>query len=114
MERNTLKYKGYTAKVEFDGKAGVLHGEVIGTRDVITFQADSAKTVIAEFRASVDDYLDFCAERGETPEKPLSGQFLVRVTPELHRRVHVAALASGMSVNAWLTKTLEEDTKDYS
>ena len=113
MGNNMLKYKGYTAKVEFDGKAGVLHGEVIGTRDVITFQADSVETVIAEFRASVDDYLDFCAERGEKLEKPLSGQFLVRATPELHRRVHFAANASGLSVNAWLTKALEEDTKDY-
>jgi predicted HicB family RNase H-like nuclease len=108
-----LKYKGYTARVELDEKAGVLHGEVLGTRDVITFQADSAKNAIAEFRASVNDYLDFCAERGEAPEKPLSGQFLVRTTPELHRRVHVAAGASGLSVNAWLTRTLDEDTKDY-
>ena len=108
-----LKYKGYAARVELDEDAGMLHGEVIGTRDVITFQAASAKDAIAEFRASVDDYLDFCAERGEAPEKPLSGQFLVRSTPELHRRVHTAALASGMSVNAWLTKTLEEDTKEF-
>ncbi len=73
-----LKYKGYAAKVGLDDDAGVLHGEVIGTRDVITFRADSVETVIAEFHASVDDYLDFCAERGETPEKPLNGQFLVR------------------------------------
>ena len=108
-----LKYKGYSAKVDLDEDAGVLHGEVIGTRDVITFQADTVETVIAEFHASVDDYLDFCAERGEAPEKPLSGQFLVRSTPELHRRVHIAANASGLSVNAWLTKTLDEDTKDY-
>lgn len=108
-----LKYKGYAAKVELDGEAGVLHGEVIGTRDVITFQADSVEDVIVEFHASVDDYLDFCAERGEEPEKPLSGKFLVRATPELHRRVYFAASASGLSVNAWLTKTLEEDTKEF-
>ena len=108
-----LKYKGYAATVKLDEDAGVLHGEVIGTRDVITFQADSVENVIREFHASVDDYLAFCAELGETPEKPLSGQFLVRATPELHRRVHVAAHASGMSVNAWLTKTLERDTEEY-
>ncbi|MFQ5763604.1 MAG: type II toxin-antitoxin system HicB family antitoxin [Rhodospirillales bacterium] len=109
-----LKYKGYSATVELDEEAGVLHGEVIGTRDVITFRADSVENAIQEFHASVDDYLDFCAERGEAPEKPLSGRFLVRATPELHRRVHVAAHASGMSVNAWLTKALDEDTEDYS
>ena len=106
-----LKYKGYSATVELDEGAGVLQGEVIGTRDVITFQADSVDTIIAEFHASVDGYLDFCSERGEAPEKSLSGQFLVRSTPELHRRIHIAASASGMSVNAWLTKALEEDTQ---
>ncbi len=107
-----LKYKGYSATVELDEEAGVLRGEVIGTRDVIAFQADSVETVITEFHVAVDGYLDYCAERGEAPEKPLSGQFLVRATPELHRRVHIAASASGMSVNAWLTRTLEEDTKE--
>ncbi len=107
-----LKYKGYSATVELDEGAAVLQGEVIGTRDVITFQADSVETIIAEFHASVDGYLDFCAERGEAPEKSLSGQFLVRSTPELHRRIHIAASASGMSVNAWLTRALEEDTKE--
>jgi len=108
-----LKYKGYCAKVGLDDEAGVLHGEVIGTRDVITFQADTAKQAITEFHASVDDYLAFCAERDEAPEKPLSGQFLVRATPDLHRRVHIAASASGLSVNAWLTKALDEGTKEF-
>ena len=107
-----LKYKGYSATVELDEGAGILQGEVIGTRDVITFQADSVEAIIAEFHASVDGYLDFCSERGEAPEKSLSGQFLVRSTPELHRRIHIAASASGMSVNAWLTKALEEDTQE--
>jgi len=107
-----LKYKGYSAKVELDEGAGVLQGEVVGTRDVITFQADSVAAIIAEFHASVDGYLDLCSERGEAPEKQLSGQFLVRSTPELHRRIHIAASASGMSVNAWLTRALEEDTRE--
>jgi predicted HicB family RNase H-like nuclease len=29
------------------------------------------------FRDSVDDYLDFCAERGEEPDKPFSGRFML-------------------------------------
>ena len=109
-----LRYKGYYASVEFDADGGVLHGEVMNTRDVITFQADNAENVVSEFHASVDDYLEFCAERGEKPEKPLSGKFLVRATPELHKRLHIAASASGMSLNSWLLKTLDENTKEYA
>ena len=33
-----MQYKGYTGKVEFDSEADIFHGEVIGLRDVITFQ----------------------------------------------------------------------------
>ncbi len=109
-----LRYKGYYASVEFDEDGGVLHGEVMNTRDVITFQADNAENVVSEFHASVDDYLKFCAERGEEPEKPLSGKFLVRATPELHKRFQIAASASGMSLNSWLLKTLDENTKEYA
>jgi predicted HicB family RNase H-like nuclease len=32
---------------------------------------------------SVDFYLAWCAERGKTPEKPFSGKFMVRNSPEL-------------------------------
>ena len=63
----------------------MFHGEVINTRDVITFEGSSVKQLKKAFRDSVEDYLDFCASRGEDPEKPFSEKFLVRVPPEVHR-----------------------------
>jgi len=62
-----LKYKGYRGEVEFDAEAGILHGEVIGIRDVVTFQCTSADQTERAFRDSVDDYLAFCRERRERP-----------------------------------------------
>lgn len=64
-----MTYKGYTAKVEFDEEAGIFHGEVIDTKDVITFQAENAKKLRKAFEDSVDDYIDFCRERGEERDK---------------------------------------------
>src|SRR5439155_3447605 len=90
-----MKYKGYIGKVEFDDEAGIFHGEVVNTRDVITFQGESVPELKKAFRDSVDDYLAFCAERGEQPDKPFSGQFLTRIPPELHREVNLAAKMSG-------------------
>lgn len=43
-------------------------GEVIGPRDVITFQSRTPAETIQAFRESIDDYLDFCAEIGREPE----------------------------------------------
>lgn len=94
-----MSYKGYAAQVEFDPEDKVLHGRVIGIRDVVTFEADSAAKVEKAFRASVDDYLAFCAERGESPDQPASGRFVLRVAPELHSRAAVLAEARGTSLN---------------
>ena len=60
-----LEYKGYTGHVEFDDEAGLFHGEVLDTRDVITFQGISVEQLEQAFRESIDDYLEFCAERNE-------------------------------------------------
>lgn len=57
-----MEYKGYIARVEVDDKAGVLHGEVINTRDVITFEETSIEELRQALSDSVDDYLAFCAE----------------------------------------------------
>jgi predicted HicB family RNase H-like nuclease len=102
-----MEYKGYIGKVDFDDEAGVFHGEVINTRDVITFQGDSVAELKRAFRESVDDYLVFCKQRGEEPDKPFSGQFVARIAPELHRQVNLAARLAGKSLNAWVAEQLQ-------
>lgn len=102
-----LEYKGYIGCVEFDDEAGIFHGEVINTRDVITFQGTSVEELQAAFHDSVEDYLEFCAERGEQPDKPFSGKFMLRTSPDLHRELYVAAKRAGKSLNAWVAEQLE-------
>ena len=99
-----MEYKGYVGKVEFDDEAGIFHGEVLDTRDVITFQGQSVDELKTAFQESIDDYLAFCKQRGEEPNKPFSGQFITRIPPELHRQVNLAASISGKSLNAWVVR----------
>ncbi len=65
-----LEYKGYRGRVELDSDARLFHGEVVETRDVITFQGTNVDELEQAFRDSLDDYLEFCAERSEEPDKP--------------------------------------------
>ncbi|WP_264049499.1 type II toxin-antitoxin system HicB family antitoxin [Methylobacterium flocculans] len=106
----TMHCKGYEAVVEYDADADLFHGEVIDMRDVVTFQGRSVDELKQAFSDSIDDYLAFCAERGEEPEKPYSGQFVVRVEPVLHRAVVSAAKRAGISLNKWVARTLERAT----
>lgn len=105
-----MKYKGYTGVVEFDEDAKVFHGEVLGLRDVITFQGTSVEELEAAMAESVDFYLNWCAERGKEPEKPFSGKLLVRTTPELHSRAAIAAARIGLSLNKYIEKAIEDET----
>jgi predicted HicB family RNase H-like nuclease len=59
-----LTYKGYTGHVEYDDTEGSFHGEALDLRDVITFQGKSVEEIERAFRESVDDYLEFCEQKG--------------------------------------------------
>lgn len=80
-------YKGYQGRFEYDADADIFHGEVINLADVITFQGRSIDELKEALVDSVEDYLNFCAEKGKTPEKPYSGRFNVRIAPEVHQRI---------------------------
>ncbi len=103
-----LMHKGYMGYVEFDDEIEIFHGEVINTRDVITFQGSSVAEIKQAFEDSVDDYLIFCEERGEEAEKPFSGKFNLRVDPQLHRQLYAAAKQAHLSLNQWITSTLKQ------
>ncbi len=103
-----MEHRGYRGVVSFDDEAGVLYGEVIGTRDMITFEGESVAEVQVAFRESVDGYLEFCEERGREPAKPFSGKIPLRISPDLHRAATEAARARGKSLNAWLAETVAE------
>lgn len=101
-------YKGYIGSIEFDDEDMVFYGRVLGLRDVVTFEADSAEGLVAAFHDSVDDYVAFCAEHGTDPQKPYSGKLALRTTPEIHALLSMAASHDGKSVNQWISDTLAD------
>jgi predicted HicB family RNase H-like nuclease len=105
---NIMKYKKYVATVELDAEAGLFHGEIINLSDVVTFQGRSVDELRQAFKESVEDYLEACAEFGKEPEKPFTGQFVVRLRPEVHRSAVLAAKIENKSLNAWVAEKLEQ------
>jgi predicted HicB family RNase H-like nuclease len=105
---NTMSYKGYTARVDFDERDNIFVGRVLGLRDIISFEGSTVVKLRAEFQAAINDFLRDCAERGIAPEKPASGKIMLRVPPEVHAAATVAAQASGKSLNQWATEALRD------
>lgn len=101
-----LKYKGYTGFVIYDDEARIFHGEVVGLTAVITFQGTTIDEIETSFKDSVDDYLDWCKERGKEPEKVQSGKFNLRMPPQLYIEIAVKAAQEGSSINSYIVKKL--------
>lgn len=106
-----MKYKDYTAHIEYDDAIEAFHGRILGIEDVISFEGKSVAELKRAFKVAVDDYLAWCAEEGRDPDKPRSGRLLLRLGPELHREVMMKAQARGQSANQFVIDTLETATK---
>lgn len=104
-----MEYKGYSGVVKYDDEAEIFHGDVLLTKGAVTFQGKTVEELKQAFRESVDDYLVFCEESGIEPEKPFSGKLVLRMKPELHRILAVAARQENKSLNALITDRLSEE-----
>ena len=105
---NRLYYKGYYTDVTFDAEDQSLHGVIVGIKDFVNYVSYDAKQVEKEFHKAVDDYLEYCDEIGKEPDKPYSGVFQVRVTPEIHRSIAEHARKEHSTINAVIKQTLQK------
>lgn len=103
-----LTYKGYLGTIEPDLESCTLFGKLAYIRDLVTYEARDLKTLEQEFRASVDGYLEDCAELGKTPDTPCKGSFNVRVGHELHMAASLAASRANISLNDLARRALSE------
>lgn len=106
--KNSMEYKGYKAAIVFDPDDETFHGTVVNIDDTVHFEGRSVSELKRALKESVEYYIDFCRRRGEEPDKPYSGRFLVRLTPDQHRAVAQAAKLRGTSVNSFVAKAVEK------
>jgi predicted HicB family RNase H-like nuclease len=103
-----MKYKGYVGQVSYDDEAKIFHGEVIGLKDIITFQGTTVKQIEQAFQDSIEDYLVWCKERGEKPQKTFSGTLNLRMSPDLHAHLALEAAKRGISLNDLINDKLRK------
>lgn len=102
-----LKYKDYEGTAELDMARRVCRGKILFIDDLVTYEASSPAELQTEFEAAVDDYIDTCATLGREPQKPLRGQFNVRIPPALHKAAALRALAENVSLNDVAVRALD-------
>lgn len=102
---NTMTYIGYAARIEYSDDDGCFIGHIAGIDDVVGFHGESIAELRAAFEEAVDDYLETCEKLNRPPQKPYSGNLMLRIPPEVHAAIATAAEVSGKSINQWATDT---------
>jgi len=103
-----MKYKGYKAVIEYDEVDRLFFGRVINIRDVISFDGETVDELQQSFEAVIDEYLEDCKQEGKEPDKAYSGQFNLRISPELHRQISIEAKKNNLSLNSFVEQQLKK------
>lgn len=107
MSMNAMTHEGYTARVDYDADDHIFAGRLVGIDDIVTFHGATVEELEAAFHEAVDHYLEASARIGCKPQKPYSGNLMLRVPPDIHARVAIAAELAGKSINQWAAETLD-------
>lgn len=104
---NILKYKEYEGTAEIDTDRHICRGKILFINDLVTYEAPTPADLQIEFQNAVDDYLETCRDLGREAQKPLKGQFNVRISPELHKQATLKSVHDNISLNEVVKKALE-------
>jgi predicted HicB family RNase H-like nuclease len=104
----TLQHRGYDGSVEYSAEDKMLHGRIVGIRDMVSFGGTSVRELEKNFRDAVEEYLDFCKKRGKTPNKPFKGSLSVRLRDGLHTKAAIFAEKNDVKLNTVINDALDE------
>lgn len=105
---NVMMVDGYNAKIEYDPDIDMFRGEILGLTGGADFYGRTPNELKAEFRKSLTVFLEVCKEKGIEPRRNYSGKFNLRISPELHERLAIAAQAEGKSINTLAQEALAQ------
>lgn len=105
---NVMTVDGYNAKIEYDPDTDLFRGEILGLTGGADFYGKNPKELRSEFKKSLQVFLEVCKEKGVEPRRSFSGKFNLRISPELHERLAIAAQAEGKSINTLAQEALQQ------
>jgi predicted HicB family RNase H-like nuclease len=105
---NVMTVDGYNAKIDYDPEIDMFRGEILGLTGGADFYGKTPKELKAEFKKSLIIFLEVCKDKGIEPRRNYSGKFNLRISPELHERIAIAAQAEGKSINTLAQEALAQ------
>jgi len=104
---NLMTVDGHSARIEYDSDTDLFRGEILGLNGGADFYGANPEELRQEFKKSLDVFMEVCKEKAIKPRKQFSGKFNLRIPPELHERLAMAAQVQGKSLNSLAQEALE-------
>lgn len=111
MTKATLTYKGFQGSVEVSMEDDCLHGQILFIDDLITYEGESPAALKTAFEEAIDRYKAYCKSTGKPENKPCSGTFNIRISPELHKQATTQARQRGINLNEFVKGAIEAAIK---
>jgi predicted HicB family RNase H-like nuclease len=105
---NLMSLDGFDAKIEYDADLDLFRGEILGLNGGADFFGKNPKELRAQFKKSLQVFLEVCAEKGIEPRRSYSGKFNLRIPAELHEKLAIMAQAEGKSLNTLAEEALAQ------
>jgi predicted HicB family RNase H-like nuclease len=105
---NMMTLEDFNAKIEYDPALDMFRGEILGLNGGADFYGKNPKELRAEFKKSLQVFLEVCREKGIEPRRNYSGKFNLRISPELHQKLAIVAQAEGKSINTVAQEALQQ------
>ena len=105
---NVMTVDNYHATIEFDPDLDLFRGEILGLNGGADFYGKNPKELRVEFKRSLQVFLEVCTEKGIEPRRHFSGKFNLRISPQLHEKLAMAAQAKGKSINTLAQEALQD------
>ena len=105
---NMMSLDGYDAKIEYDADLDLFRGEILGLSGGADFYGKNPNGLRAEFKKSLQVFLQVCREKGIEPRRNYSGKFNLRIPPDLHEKLAIVAQSEGKSINAVAQEALQK------
>ena len=71
---NTMTYKGYAARIEYDDEDAIFTGRIAGIRDGVGFHADTVEGLREAFHEAVEDTLRLAPRSARNRRRPIRGR----------------------------------------
>lgn len=66
----TFLHMDYRGSFEYDAEDHILHGKILGIRDLVLYEGNSVEEVEQNFKDAVDEYIDDCQRYGRPADAP--------------------------------------------